>query len=104
MVAHSEDERPTPLVRRSGAEQRAIGGGVIATRTIVDPAVVPAFEGRRAVELLLIAGASRPGETARGLLSRLNLECGVYPILAADGGGTTGFVGLWLGVSGGGDR
>jgi hypothetical protein len=82
-----EQPRWTSLLRFPRSPRRALEEGAVQPRTVLDIARLPAYDGRRIGEFILIQGTLRAGATVRRLLNFLTGECGVYPFLVAESGG-----------------
>lgn len=77
------------LLRLPRGQRRAVEQGVVQLRSVLEWRALPAFQGRRIGEVVLISGRRRsvpePAEASRGgLLGALNHDCGVYPFLFAE--------------------
>jgi hypothetical protein len=76
-----------PILRSSRRHRDVLDVRVVQPRTVLDPAKVPPFEGRRLGEVIFVQGVLRSGKSVRHLLEVLTAECGVYPFLLAEAEG-----------------
>ncbi|HZY70804.1 MAG TPA: hypothetical protein VFF67_07510 [Thermoplasmata archaeon] len=81
-------------LRARRARRRAIEGRIVQSRAILNLRELAPYHGRRIGEVLLVWGRLRPGMGALELLATLRQECGVCPILFAEGSGDVIFAGL----------
>lgn len=65
------------------SQRRLLAQGWVTHRTLLDPAAVPAFQGRSANDLILLTGELRAGSKPEELFQVLTRECRVYPFLYA---------------------
>lgn len=75
------------VVRLPRERRRALDRGVVQPRTMLNPRKIPALDGRRIGEVIVIRGRLQPGAHALALLNSLTHDCHVYPFLLAHGSG-----------------
>jgi hypothetical protein len=63
------------------SQRKMLARGWVSHRTLLDPARVPPFQGRSADQIVLIAGAPRPGARPDVLFATLTREARVFPFL-----------------------
>lgn len=72
------------VLRLPRSQRRAVERGALLPRTLLHPAQVPAFQGRRMGEVILLGGRKRSGTATGALLNALTRSCGVFPFLYAE--------------------
>jgi hypothetical protein len=70
----------------SRIEQRLLERGIIRSRTFLSPDAVPPYDGRALGEIVFLTGELRDGVSSADVLSGLDGQCHVSPILLADDG------------------
>jgi hypothetical protein len=70
----------------SRIDQRLLERGIIRSRTFLSPDAVPPYEGRALGEIVFLTGELRDGVSSAEVLSGLDGQCHVSPILLADDG------------------
>ena len=63
------------------SQRRVLAKGWITHRTLLEPARLPAYQGRSADQVVLISGTPKPGARPELLFSTLTHECRVFPFL-----------------------
>ena len=81
----------------SRIDQRLLERGIIRSRTFLNPDAVPPYDGRALGESVFLTGELRDGVSSRDVLSALDGQCRVSPILLADDGTKSSFLpwGRW---------
>ncbi|HTT44638.1 MAG TPA: hypothetical protein VMH38_01300 [Thermoplasmata archaeon] len=70
----------------SRIEQRLLERGILRSRTFLSPDAVPPYDGRALGEIVFLTGRLREGVSSADVLSGLDGQCHVSPILLADDG------------------
>jgi hypothetical protein len=63
------------------AQRKMLARGWVDHRTLLDPAPLPAYQGKSPDQVVLITGAPRTGARPDELFGRLTRECRVFPFL-----------------------
>lgn len=80
----TENGRGTHLVGPFGlpyTERRMLARGWVDHRTFLDPARLPAYQGKSPDQVVLLSGAPREGARPEVLFATLTRECHVFPYL-----------------------
>jgi hypothetical protein len=67
------------------AQRRMLARGWVDHRTLLDPAPLPAYQGKSPDEVVLITGVPRSGARPEELFASLTRECRVFPFLLVVG-------------------
>ncbi len=68
------------------SQRRLLAKGWITHRTLLEPARLPAYQGRSADQVFLISGTPRSGARPEVLFATLTRDCRVFPFLFVVGG------------------
>ena len=63
------------------SQRRMLAKGWVTHRAFLEPARLPAYQGRSADQVVLISGSPRPGARPEVLFSTLTRDCRVFPFL-----------------------
>jgi hypothetical protein len=75
------------------AQRRMLARGWVDHRTLLDPAVLPAYRGKSPDQVVLITGVPRKGARPDELFVNLTRECRVFPFLFVVGSDLLGALG-----------
>jgi hypothetical protein len=79
-----EDGRGSHLVGPFGlpfTQRRMLARGWVDHRTLLDPARLPAYQGKSPDQVVLLSGSPKPGARPEVLFATLTRECRVFPFL-----------------------
>lgn len=69
------------------SQQKLLRTGWVTYRVVLEPSLLPPYQGRSADQVALISGRLRPGVRPEALFVALTRDCRVFPFLYATNGG-----------------
>lgn len=91
--AEETSDRWTSLLRLPRSQRRAVEEGLVRARCVPNFAALPAMDGRRIGEVVIVLGQLGPSRGSPSLFNALTKDCGVFPFLFIEGGGKVLFAG-----------
>ncbi len=68
------------------SQQKLLRAGWVTYRVVLEPSLLPPYQGRSADQVVLISGRLRTGARPEGLFAALTRDCRVFPFLYATDG------------------